>query len=514
MKRLIFIATLALPVLTLRAQEPADALRYSWVTPGGTAREQAIGGAMGSLGGDLSAAYVNPAGLGMYKTGDVVFSPGFNFLANRGTYYDRTEKDHKNQFVWGATGFVMGWGNGNNGRKLRSSAFSMAVNRLADFNSNILYRGSQNQSSFSQKFLEEIQNNNDHDANHVASSYPFGTSLALNTYWIDTVAGGSAGNYQFQTRSPIATGLLQQNTLNSKGGITEFAMAGAANISDKFYYGATLGIPILRYERTTEFLEADATDNPNNQFNYAAFSDHLKTTGVGVNLKAGILYKPADFLRLGLAFHSPTYYSLEDKYDASITTDTEGYQGLLTQSSNDLIGGPSDFKYALVTPYRVIASASYVFRESEDVTQQRGFVTADVEYINYKASSFHQDAGASYDQSTKDYLKQLNTAIDNAYKGAINLRVGGELKFTTFMVRAGGAYYGNPYKNLHGEKGSHLQLTGGLGYRNKGLFIDLAYVQNINRDTNFPYRLQYAPFQGARIKGSGGNVILTFGFKI
>jgi hypothetical protein len=55
--------------LVLQAQEPDDALRYAWTQPNGTARQQAIGGAMGSLGGDLSALFVNPAGLGFYKTG-------------------------------------------------------------------------------------------------------------------------------------------------------------------------------------------------------------------------------------------------------------------------------------------------------------------------------------------------------------------------------------------------------------------------------------------------------------
>ena len=45
------------------AQIPEDALRNSWTTPGGTAREQAIGGAMGSIGGDLTAGYVTDYGM-------------------------------------------------------------------------------------------------------------------------------------------------------------------------------------------------------------------------------------------------------------------------------------------------------------------------------------------------------------------------------------------------------------------------------------------------------------------
>ena len=82
------------------------------------------------------------------------------------------------------------------------------------------------------------------------------------------------------------------------------------------------------------------------------------------------------------------------------------------------------------------------------------------------------------------------------------------------MVRLGGAYYGNPYKNLAGEKGSRLQLTGGLGYRDKGFFIDVAYVHTMGKDVHFPYRLQNTAFSGASIKATGGNAVLTVGFKI
>jgi hypothetical protein len=511
MKKIFFISGVLLSALYSLAQEPADALRYSWFTQGGTARQQAIGGAMGSLGGEISATYVNPAGLGFYKTGDFVFTPGFNFLNNKSTYLNRTEKDKKNTFIWSTSGFVIGGkGNGN-----KTHAFCLAVNRMADFNSNILYRGQNNQTSYSQKFLEEIKNNNDKDANHVASAYPFGTSLAFNTYWIDTIGGGSAGNYQFQTRAPISTGLLQENMIQSSGGITEIALAGATNFNNKFLVGATIGLPILNYKRQGNFTEADATTNPNNKFDFATFSDNLSTNGVGVNVKAGIIYKPSEFVRLGFAVHSPTYYSLSDKYSASVTTNTETYHGLLTQSSDFLTNGASsDFKYVLITPYRIIGSISYVLRETEDVTKQKGFLTADIEFVNYKASSFHPDQSSNSDQSTKDYLKSLNKAIGNAYKGAFNFRAGGELKFTTIMARAGLAYYGNPYQNINGENGNRFQLSGGLGYRNKGVFVDLAYIYSITKDVHFPYRLQYSAYSGANINGTGGNIVVTVGFKI
>jgi hypothetical protein len=485
------------------------------VVPGGTARQQAIGGAMGSLGGDISSAYVNPAGLGFYKTGDFVITPGYTFSRNKSTYLSRTEKDRKNSFVLGTTGVVLGAGSRRNSQ-VSGSAFVIAINRTANFNNQVMYRGLNTSTSYSQKFLEEINNPYEGDANNVAEKYPYGSSLAFNTYWIDTIGGGTNGNFQFQSRAMplLATGLIQENILTTSGGITELALGGGAGFNDKFYAGATLGIPFLNYNRMATFTEADATDNSMNKFNFATIEENLSTKGIGINLKAGLIFKPVEHIRLGLAVHSPSLYSIEESFAVDVTTDTENYQGSLTQSSTEFTGNAANFKYYLTTPYKIMGSVSYVLREIEDVRNQKGFLTADIEYINYKASSFMTDASSDNTQSTKDYFSALNDVIDNTYKGTFNFRVGGELKFTTVMVRAGLAYYGNPYKNLIGEKGRRFLLSGGLGYRHKGMFIDLTYVHNMTKDVHVPYRLQSAPNTIANIKNTTGNAIITIGFKI
>lgn len=518
MRKTFFILTCLASMSSLLAQEPADALRYSWYTSSGTARQQAVGGAMTSLGGDLSAAYVNPAGLGFYKTGDVVLSPGYNFINNKSTYYSRTEKDKKGTLSFGTSGVVLGSGTEPNRRgRTGGSAVAVAINRTASFGSNVLYRGLNMQSSYSQKFLEELQNDNI-TTDAAASNYPFGTSLAINTFWIDTANGWMAGNKTFTSlATPLlqAGGLLQEQRVINKGGITELALAFAGNKKDKLFWGFTLGIPFLNYKKESTFTEADATSNNSNKFDFASITENLTTKGTGLNLKLGVIYKPVEYVRLGLAVHTPTFFRLTDIYNASVTTNTETFQGLLTQNSGDFTGGQdAEFSYWLFTPYRIMASASYVLREIEDVRKQKGFLTADIEYINYKASSYTTDPEGDDSQETRDYLKSLNKAIDNAYKSAFNFKVGGELKFTTLMARLGAAYYGNPYKNLAGEKGSRFSVSGGLGYRNKGMFIDLAYVHTMGKDVHFAYRLQNAPFSAANIKSTAGNAVITVGFKI
>ena len=91
--------------------------------------------------------------------------------------------------------------------------------------------------------------------------------------------------------------------------------------------------------------------------------------------------------------------------------------------------------------------------------------------------------------------------------------LGGELKFNTLMVRLGGAYYGNPYKDSQ-ISSNITQLGGGLGYRNKGIFIDLGYAYVMHKNVDFPYRLQDKANTFATYKNNQSNILLTVGFKL
>ncbi|MCP2936408.1 hypothetical protein NK983_27375, partial [Salmonella enterica subsp. enterica serovar Typhimurium] len=80
----------------------------------------------------------------------------------------------------------------------------------------------------------------------------------------------------------------------------------------------------------------------------------------------------------------------------------------------------------------------------------------------------------------------INDAIKDTYKGNINLRVGGELKLHTIMFRLGGAFYGSPYADKE-IKANRILATGGIGYRDHGMFIDLSYAHSFNKDAQFAY---------------------------
>jgi long-subunit fatty acid transport protein len=263
------------------------------------------------------------------------------------------------------------------------------------------------------------------------------------------------------------------------------------------------------------YSETDATDITNNDFKSFEYREQFSSNGIGIGMKLGMIYKPQEFWRLGFAFHTPQIISFKDQIRSSMTTDTEGYAGVKSESSDALNSGNSGIRrYSTITPWRAIASASYVFREVKDTRKQRAFLSADIEYVNYRGARFvaTDDTGVDAEFVPKSYLKMVNTEVKDYYKGNVNFRLGGELKLHTIMFRLGGAYYGSPYKNKD-LKANRILATGGIGYRDKGIFIDLAYVHSFNKDVVFPYRLNDKPNTFAEQTGSRENVMLTFGFK-
>ena len=108
MQKRYLLAFSILLFLSSMAQLPEDLLKYSWQPTNGTARVNAIGGAMGSLGGDISALFINPAGIGFFKTREVVLSPGYYFLNNNYDFRGTKTSNDASGFTLGASGWVSG----------------------------------------------------------------------------------------------------------------------------------------------------------------------------------------------------------------------------------------------------------------------------------------------------------------------------------------------------------------------------------------------------------------------
>ncbi len=254
----------------------------SWSAPSGTARNQAIGGAAGSLGGDITSVFVNPAGIGFYKTGEFVLSPGISFLNGKSNYRGTAATvDNFSKFNLGASGVV--WGQNNPNSKWSNKSVSFAINKTANFNGRTTYRGQNNFSSFSESFAEEFaQSGLPIDVVLYTAPLSFGTKLANYSFLIDTLTvDGGVEVVGFPQKDAILNGttaeLFQEKDIQTKGGITEIAFGYAANMDDKIYIGGSLGIPIVNYERTSTFTERDISGDEDNDFNYATYRENYSS---------------------------------------------------------------------------------------------------------------------------------------------------------------------------------------------------------------------------------------------
>src|SRR5687768_5505014 len=94
---LLCIAALATGAGAL-AQNEVDALRYSQLTFGGSARFMGMSGAFGALGGDISSLSFNPAGIAVYRKNEFSFTPAFYSQSTSSLYNGTGSRELKHNF--------------------------------------------------------------------------------------------------------------------------------------------------------------------------------------------------------------------------------------------------------------------------------------------------------------------------------------------------------------------------------------------------------------------------------
>lgn len=447
------------------AQYQADALRFSQSQPVGTARTLGIGGASAAVGGDYGSVLVNPAGLGMFQRSEFSFSPGFSLLDSDAQAFGNTSTDSRSNLNVASAGVVLTRRRPDgDGSAWRSGSFGLGFTRTASYNQLFRYGGrpERNQDIFQR--LSENQNAALDD-------------LAYNTYLTEEDQQGTYIPEDFYYTGD----LNQRETVRTSGSTTQFDLAYGASYLDKFYIGAGLGITSVRYE-TENTLTADAIApvDPRSAFQSLTLRDAISTRGAGLNLRLGLIYRPVDAVRIGASVQTPTYLQFNETYNSSLQTQfnrpiTVGGQSY--QSARSSID-PNLAEYALTTPFKATGGVAVVIGKY-------GFVSGDVEYLNYSSARLHNYNNNQYDFSAD------NNDIKDLQQSAVNLRVGGELRADIFRVRLGYAYYGDPNKNSPIDQ-SRNYLTGGLGMRQKNFFVDVAGVYGKGNSLYTPYRI-YAP---------------------
>lgn len=475
---------------TAHAQLSSDVLRYSNLRPSGTARFLGAGGAFGALGADFGSLSLNPAGLAMYRTDELVLSPALKFAKSEsgiaGTGNERFDDDESG---FGFDNFGLVFNTTPASKKWKTFNVGLGVNRQSNYRQAVFYEGLEKGS---------IMNGFFDNANNILNSggseedfYPFEEGLAFDANAIYFQNG--LLSYDFAGNRDALINRSQKVTTYGK--MDEMVISFAGNYDEKLMVGATVGVPFVNYRIEGEYTESDDAGLVD-FFDDLTYTEYLKTDGVGVNLKLGVNYKINQTFRVGAAFHTPTRLSLTDSYNNTFTYSYTDNSGSFTSDPQLSPDGVSD--YRLRTPWRAIGSVAAVVKK-------HGFVSADVEWVDYGANKFNLTSGAS-NTGNEVAERQLNSDIQKDYQRAVNIRAGGELAINNFRFRAGVNLQGKPKK---GESGFNTAYTAGAGVRGESFYLDLGW----RRYTGDGIVRPYAGAPTAITSNAATDLVMTLGFK-
>ena len=426
MKNFLTVAALLAVVLTSYSQSLGYqdlALLFSQDDANGTARFTSMSGAFGALGGDISVMNVNPAGLAVFNNSSFSGSLNSRSTAITARYYG-TSRESQDQFLnLSQAGAVLVF---NNAYKSDWSKFAIGFNyRITkDFTNGFEARGNSGIPTFRDFPLDDITEAIDYD---IAEEQRFFN--------------------------------------NNTGEINEMNFAFSSMYKDKLYLGAALNFYDLNFSQVSTLVEFNR-DVDGNTLDAKLYQENF-TTGDGISLNAGFIYKVNKNFRFGLSYQTPTLFT--ELLEESNIVDNDGFMGDTeitvsndTRSYANTSGGnfPSQrFIYRLKTPSKLTASAAFIFGKN-------GLLSID--YSNKKYQNIKL--------SSADFSNE-NQFFQNELRNTHSFNVGSEWRFERFSIRGGYKFEQSPDAQALASDNLKGYSFGG-GYNFGNFKLDFAYSDN------------------------------------
>lgn len=468
------------------SQNQVDALRYSLQYNTSTAKAAAMGNSLSAVGADLSVSSTNPAGLGVFKSSHMTFTPSFVMNNSQGNYAGNIKNENKLGLTVSNFGFV-GVKKMEN-RALKQFSLSINYNRLNEYRQDVVASGINPNGSILDYYVYNANSPYDNIYNDRWST--FRENLAWDSYLFDNDTLNN--EYYSVVTDDGKYGETQRKAVSRKGGAGVYDFSFGANFNDILYFGGTIGLTSVHFSQTVDYQESGFADifaesvaspgtfiqvNPT-ELNYR---ENLVTDGSGANFKFGIILQPIKFLRLGAAIHSSTFYSFTDEYRTTMSStfaepDANGDYDYFVDTDINL------FTWKLQTPFRANAGIAFIL----DQKQIGKFYTIPMTFsFDYDYADYSRSHLKSYNF---DYtFDNENSQIDSDYGESHSLKAGVELNFGVFKLRGGYQIYTSPYKKDDILDNATSAYSGGIGFGKANSFIDIAYTYMLSGETMYMY---------------------------
>ena len=516
MKRRLLTVSIFLLSLSsaIEAQEVMDAYNLTQTELTGTARSMSMGGAFGALGGDVSGIAINPAGIGVYRSSEVVTTLNFQNVETKAGRYEGTLKDNKFKVNFNNFAFVGTFPLYNDAAPLLNVGFS--YNKLKSFDRQYkTFTGGMNKSL--SDYMAEKAEGLDFDALKDSEWYDsrgvdWLSIVGYDSYMIDGT--GENGSYKSTTSG---MGITNDLLVREKGSVNSYDFNIGTTFEDMLSIGMTVAVTDIDYRMSS--LYGEDVYGAGGSAGCFEMRNEQKTEGTGWQLGLGVIFKPVQELRIGVAYHSPTWYEMSDyayvSYDHDFTeiANQMDFSENYRSSSGDS-GDAYRYDYKMRTPDKWVFSIAGVLGAN-------AILSLDYELTDYSKTKFDiRDTYAFYDR-----YDVTNADIKDFYRLASTLRVGGEYRITPqFSGRIGYSWQQSPYEEIENGgwvytagsvpqyviSGDKHYVTWGLGYRfSKNIYTDLAFVYR-TQDSDLYF---YSGADKVTLKEDGFQGALTLGFR-
>lgn len=484
-----------------------EALRFSETRFGGTARFQGLGGANTALGGDISSAFSNPAGLGFCRKSEISFTPTIsNTYTNTSFLGEQTPSNRLNLNI-NQLGVLFAHDEGRDSEKaVLTQTFAITFSRINDFQRQFSYNGTNNDNSLIDYFMQRNDQKTPWaEFDNLGKNITTLDGLAYYTYLINPDFRDNVNFNSYFSFVPVAPA-VQSETILRKGGQNQWNISYGANVKDRFYFGFSLGIQSLHYEQNKTYKETVV--NKRLPMNNLLLNETLTQDATGANLSIGMIIKPFDWVNIGVNLVTPTLMRISDSYSADLTVNYNNYtfQDVVNGKPINRILNEQTSKtpiirsdYTLISPFRLSTGLAFFIKKY-------GLITADLEMVNYSNASL-SDANPFFSFSGD------NKTIKNLYKAAINYRFGAEIRVNYVRLRGGFAYYSDPFSNpAANQDRSKKFVTAGIGFKGEHFYSDFTLITRFY-DTNYkPYSLKDQSEPTAKTANTEINAVISLGY--
>lgn len=460
------------------AQGLFDAARNNDESIVGTARYMGMSGALGALGADASALLDNPAALGVYKNSETTLTINFNPTNTQTTWNGSSGTDNRFALQLNHAAFVWALNTGRD-QGYTTSNFSFTFNRRRHFNRGLNFYGKGFDNSIADHIA--LMTNGLH-YNDLRSGNAYKNE---NIGWL-SILGFDAGlitpiGDSTQWHSCLALGDLTDKAYASfeNGGINEFNFGYGFNISRRFHFGLSFSLLTMTYNLQSQYEESDQVNGNFYLRNY------FVSNGQGWNVKFGFIAHPVPPVSIGLAFHTPTYYTMEDKFHA---------EARARANANELRTEIGSSNYRYKAPLKLQVSLGFFIHERAVID------------IDYQFSNSRKGMGL-YNNQVIDFSHGFDIDNNDIRHNCLPIhlvKVGSEIMLIekTLPLRIGVAYRSpsmketamrnDPLNTIRTDavyfvdRGS-VFASAGLGYRYKGFSGDLAYQLQYKSEQFHPY---------------------------